>query len=373
MSEPLPPLRFLPGTEQAIQRDLQQAARAYLQAHGDHRYAGARDKCKALALLLLACASYGWMLHTPQAGVFFAAYFAAIALSMLLNVVVNHDASHQVFFRSAALNRLAGRIVTLPLGIEPAFWRVRHVQFHHRYANIEHYDLDTEENGFFRQTPFQRRRAFMRYQQLYWPVIAGLSLPWIAWVFDWSDRLGRTPLRQVQPLAGRAGWALFLLGKLGHVLLVLVLPLWAASAHGVGTGTVLLAYGLSQMFASLLVVYLLLGTHWAETEFFQPPASGTLDHGWYRHNFVTACDWVPTPRWLCAFTGGLNYHLTHHLFPGWHHRHYPALAALVAQVARTHGLPYRCIGYRELLAAQRRFLRRMGQEDAKEGTAEHAA
>ncbi len=35
--------------------------------------------------------------------------------------------------------------MTLPLGLEPEFWRTRHVHYHHHYANIEHYDLDTEE------------------------------------------------------------------------------------------------------------------------------------------------------------------------------------------------------------------------------------
>ncbi|PYA54784.1 acyl-CoA desaturase, partial [Serratia marcescens] len=42
-------------------------------------------------------------------------------------------------------------------------------------------------------------------------------------------------------------------------------------------------------------------------------------------------------------------------------RHYPALAAAVAEVAQRHGMAYRCIGYRELLAQQQRFLRLMGQ------------
>jgi len=201
----------------------------------------------------------------------------------------------------------------------------------------------------------------MRYQHLYWPLIAALSLPYIAWIFDWSDRLNKTPLREKRVLAGRGGWALFVLCKLLHVALVLVVPLILCHLHGIGWGWVLLAYALSQMFASLLVVFLLLGTHWAQAEFYPAPAGDSMPHGWYRHNFATACDWQPEPRWLEHLTGGLNYHLTHPLFPGWNHRHYPALAAAVAEVAQRHGMAYRCIGYRELLAQQQRFLRLMGQ------------
>ncbi|TPV56152.1 acyl-CoA desaturase, partial [Serratia marcescens] len=95
----------------------------------------------------------------------------------------------------------------------------------------------------------------MRYQHLYWPLIAALSLPYIAWIFDWSDRLDKTPLREKRVLAGRGGWTLFVLCKLLHVALVLVVPLILCHLHGIGWGWVLLAYALSQMFASLLVVF----------------------------------------------------------------------------------------------------------------------
>ena len=191
--------------------------------------------------------------------------------------------------------------------------------------------------------------------------IAALSLPYIALVFDWSDRLGKTPLVTKDVLPGRKGWAMFIAGKLCHLLLVLVIPLVVAQQNGIGWQTVLIAYLISQMLASLLVVFLLLGTHWAQAEFYAVPAGSQMPQGWYRHNFATACDWETSPKSLHHLTGGLNYHLTHHLFPGWNHRHYPALAAILAETAARHGMDYRCIGYRELLRQQQRFLRAMGQ------------
>ncbi|MEX5904074.1 hypothetical protein AB6G88_01890 [Providencia hangzhouensis] len=90
--------------------------------------------------------------------------------------------------------------------------------------------------------------------------------------------------------------------------------------------TILITYLLSQMIASIFVIYLLLGTHWAETQFFTAPEDKQIKHGWYHHNFVTACDWRP-PDYLWRLTGRGN-HLTHHIFPHWHHRHYPALARI---------------------------------------------
>lgn len=359
MAESLPPLRFPTDGEQAFHRDLKRAAHACLA--GDHRYADTARLAKAALLLALCVGFYALSLMQHQPRRFSSAISCSwpwaccsTSTSITMLRITPSCARHWA-------NRLVGRLVTLPLGVDPDYWRTRHVDYHHVYANVEHYDLDTEENGFFRQTPFQRWRPHMRYQHLYWPLIAALSLPYIAWIFDWSDRLDKTPLREKRVLAGRGGWALFVLCKLLHVALVLVVPLILCHLHGIGWGWVLLAYALSQMFASLLVVFLLLGTHWAQAEFYPAPAGDSMPHGWYRHNFATACDWQPEPRWLEHLTGGLNYHLTHHLFPGWNHRHYPALAAAVAEVAQRHGMAYRCIGYRELLAQQQRFLRLMGQ------------
>ncbi|MTD28382.1 acyl-CoA desaturase [Erwinia sorbitola] len=361
MSETLPPLRYPADGEQAFHQALQRAAHHYLSGSREHRFAGGREWLKAGLLLVLCVTCYLLSLLQVSSGGFVICYLLFMLMAMLLNINVNHDASHGVFSRSPRINRIISRVVTLPLGLDPDYWRVRHVHFHHVYANIEHYDLDTEENGFFRQTPFQRWRPWMRWQHLYWPLIAALSLPYLAWVFDWADRCGKTPLAQRQVMPGVRGWLLFCLSKILHLLLVLAIPLWAAEQHGIAISVVLATWLGSQMAASLLVVFLLLGTHWAEAEFYQPGAEGELPHGWYRHNFATACDWQPSPAWLGYFTGGLNLHLTHHLFPGWHHRHYPALAVILARLASEHGMNYRCISYRELLRRQQAFLRRMGQ------------
>jgi len=361
MTKILPPLRYQTANEQRFHQALSRGAQVYLAANNDHRFANAQQLIKATLLALCCVACYLLSLWQTQAWSFSLYYFAFVMLGMLLNVNVNHDASHNVFLRSPWANRLVGRLVTLPLGIDPDYWRVRHVQYHHRYANVEHYDLDTEENGFFRQMPGQQQRAYMRYQHLYWPLIAALSLPYIAWVFDWADRRGKTALAQDNILPGRSGWLLFIGSKLGHLILVLVIPLLAADYHGLTASTVLLTYLCGQMLASVLVVFLLLGTHWAEAELYPAPTDGQMPHGWYQHNFATACDWLPSPRWLQQWMGGLNMHLTHHLFPGWHHRHYPALAALIQRLAVEHNMDYRCIGYRELWRQQQQFLRAMGR------------
>lgn len=360
--------RLWPVRESEFSAELREAARGYLRDAGDHRFANATQWIKGGALCVAACGVAAFALSAQGMGCFATGYFGFVMLMALLAVNVMHDAAHGALFdpaRSSAatahrLHAWFARAITLPLGIEPEYWRVRHVQFHHAFANIEGCDLDLEESFFLCQTPFQTRRQHHRYQYMYWPLIAALSMPYIGWVYDWSDRLGLTPVGVRSSLQGARGWSVFVGTKLAHFALMLVLPAWALHHAGIGWGAVVGVYVVSQMLASCFIVGMLLGTHWADVAFYREPRGMTMPHGWREHGLLTAVDWVPNPRWLGYWFGGLHRHATHHLFPTWHHRHYDRLAILIAPIAARHRLPFRELTHRELVAAQRRFLKEMG-------------
>lgn len=350
----------MPSTHSSFADELHAEARAYLERNGDDRYANAETALKATVLAILTGALFVLSLHAMGAIAFIGGFLAFSVSAVLLSMNVSHDAAHGALFRSRALNATAARLVTLPLGIEPVYWRVRHIRYHHPNANIEHCDLDTEANAFLRQTPFQPWYPRFRFQQYYWPVIAALSMSYIAWVYDWSDRLGRTPLANDRPLPGLGGWLCFVGSKLAHLALCLAIPLYIAGPTA-GYGAVIAGYLLGQMVASGILLTMILGTHWADTRFYDVSDGAPLPHTREAHIFLTCCDWAPRLRLLGGLMGGLNLHLTHHLFPTYSHRHYPALAAIVERLAARHGLPYRCLSYGALLGAQYRFLKSMGE------------
>jgi linoleoyl-CoA desaturase len=351
---------FLTSRHSSFADELRAEAAACLSGRADHRYGNATTALKVVMFAALTGALFVASLRATSGAAFFCLYVGFYVSAALLSVNVTHDAAHGALFRSRTRNAIAMRVVTIPLGIEPVYWQVRHVRYHHPNANIEHHDLDTAANRFLRQTPFQPWYPQFRFQQYYWPLVAGLSMPYIAWVFDWSDRLGLTPLAKDRLLPGLGGWLKFVGSKLAHVGLLLVLPL-AVVAPSTGYGPVIAAYALGQMVASCLVVMLILGTHWADTRFYDVSDGTPLPHTREEHAFLTCCDWTVRPHVLNGWLGGLNHHLTHHLFPMYSHRHYPELASIVERLAKRHGLPYRCLSYRELLGAQRRFLESLGK------------
>ncbi|KDN15535.1 linoleoyl-CoA desaturase [Snodgrassella communis] len=367
-TKPLAKLHYAHHDEQ-FHQILMAEAKAYLAQKGDHRFANSALLLKNLLLLLFCVVCYLLSLHQVTIGLFALCYFGFVMSAMLANINAQHDACHNVLFRSRLANRIFGRLVTLPLGLDPHYWQVRHVDYHHIYPNIQDYDLDMEENGVFRQTPFQKWYPHMRFQPYYWPFIAGLSLPYIAWVFDWSDQLGKTPLAaDKKTLTGIKGWALFLGSKILHFIIALIVPILILSSVGISWYSVLWVYLITQMVSSFIVVCLLLGTHWADPAFYTAPADNQMEHGWYHQQFTTCCDWYPSPKIFNELLGGLNLHLTHHLFPGWSHRHYPALMLIIERLAQQYQLPYRRLSYVELLIQQQQFIRRLAQKPDKQSS-----
>lgn len=352
-----------------VHKALMQAAKKYLAAHQDHRFADTGMIAKLLGLALFCAGFYGMSLQQSTGWTYFGYYFGFIFTAMFITVNVVHDASHNAFFKRRWANRWLNCLVSIPLGLDPECWRVRHVIFHHGYNNVEGYDLDIEPNGVLRQTPFQRWKPFMRVQRFYWPLVAAMTFPYYIWLFDWLDRAGQTPVARRMALQGARGWSLFVFGKGMHLLLALLIPLCVLPSTISALYIVLIYLG-CQMLSSLLFVMLIIGTHWAKAKFYQAPESGVLPSGRYSHVFATTIDWTTTPRWLGYWLGGANLHLTHHLFPHWSHRHYPALSQIISEVAPRFGLEYQRIGPGEMLRLQQQFLSAMG---ANKGADEYPA
>jgi linoleoyl-CoA desaturase len=87
-----------------------------------------------------------------------------------------------------------------------------------------------------------------------------------------------------------------------------------------------------------------------------------LPTGWAEHQVRATVDFAPSNRLLGWYVGGLNFQVEHHLLPDVCHVHYPALAGLVEETCRAHGVPYRSVPtLRAAIAAHHRHLRALGR------------
>lgn len=339
---------------------LNDAANNYLAQNNDHRYADLGMLLKLALLLILNLGFYISALYQQSAYLFFLCYFMFITSALLLAINVVHDASHQVFFKTISANTWLNRIITIPLGIDPECWRIRHVIQHHPYTNIEYYDLDIEYNGVLRQTPFQIYHWFMRYQHYYWPLVAGMTFPAIIWCFDWQDRLGLKFNNNKFTHNGLYGWVIFLIIKGLHIIMTLIIPYLICQQFGFWF--IIFTYCLSQFFASLIFVVLILGSHWAKATFYQAPKNHQMSHGSTQHVFNTTLNWRLKSPLIEYWLGGLNLHLTHHLYPGFSHRHYQNLTYIIQQIAKQYHIDYQEITLYELFKQQQIFLKSMGKK-----------
>jgi linoleoyl-CoA desaturase len=97
---------------------------------------------------------------------------------------------------------------------------------------------------------------------------------------------------------------------------------------------------------------------------------------WAEMQIRTSCNWsCSNPLWLLA-SGGLNFQIEHHLFPGVAHKHYPALHPIVRAACAKRGIPYNAYeSFADIFAAHLSMVRKLGhdevggkeEEEAKKG------
>lgn len=285
--------------------------------------------------------------------------------SLLLAVNIGHDAAHNVLCRSAAKNRAMNRLLFALIGVDGRLWSMRHVGSHHVFPNVRECDADIEHNPVIRLAPDHPWRPWNRWQHLYAPfVYMGVGLHSIFIqdpIYLAKRRLAN--MRDIRHTAADKAW--FFGGKAIHFGLTLAGPLARAAAP---VWTILLAYLTMSAIMSLVFVFLLIGTHFAEeADFPEPDAAGRLPGSWADHQMATALDWSPTHPIANFLIGGLNAHAAHHLFPSVSHGHYIAITRMIERAVARHGTPYNRTDAAGMIGSHLRFLKRMGRPPAATG------
>src|SRR5258706_97402 len=159
--------------------------------------------------------------------------------------------------------------------------------------------------------------------------------------------------RQFPPPRGRALFVL-LAGKAAFIAWAFVVPALLHPSWALVGLWAIAIFTLGNVLAGVFQLAHCIG----EADFV---VSSRVHADWAEHQIATTVDFARSNALLCWYLCGLNFQVEHHLFPRVCHLHYPALAAIVEETCRAHGVRYRFEPtLRSALAANFAWLHRMG-------------
>lgn len=257
-----------------------------------------------------------------------------------------HEGSHASTTESPLLWRLQGMTLDYVLGAGYYTWLHQHFLGHHPFTNVVDHerpldaidpDVLTNEPDLRRIKPHQNYHSRYRFQKFYAPLLYGL-LGMKFRVNDFIILFGvkTNGVVRVNPMntwhtvnfwLGKAFWLSYRI-----VLPCMFAPVWKA----------LLLFAVSDLVTSWMLALVFQVNHvipqaeWPAVD----KDSGMVNMDWAQMQLATTLDYAHG-SWLTTFaTGALNYQVTHHLFPYISQIHYPAIAPIIKQHCKKHGIIY---------------------------------
>jgi linoleoyl-CoA desaturase len=346
--------------------------KAYFESGGISPYGNREILVKAAAFVAITGALYALVISDRLSGgpLLLAALLFGLSGS-LTAFNLAHDAAHGALVHGRRLNALIYFVVFNLQGVNASLWKLRHLGSHHVFPNVAGGDADLDDNGFLRLSASTPWRRHYRYQHLYALLLYMLfSLHWI-FVYDVQFLFKRSlaNLRDIRHDLGEV--AGLVLAKLIYIVLMLAVPI---ATLDMPWWQVILGFVAMHLVISLVFVYSLICTHFAEeTAFPVVDADGFVAGSWATHQLATSLDYCPTSKLANLLLGGFNAHAAHHLFPDVCHVHYVAISRIIRATADELGLRYNVLSYPAAIRSHFRFLRRMGQEPAPDARSTPAA
>jgi len=304
-------------------------------------------------------ASYVWLVFGATSLWGLVGGCASLGLAMAgIGFSIQHDANHGSYSERRMINRLLGWSLDI-VGGSSFVWSWKHNIFHHSHPNVVGLDEDIDIQPLCRLAPSQRLRAGHRFQHAYiWVLYGLLPLKW-HFIDDFKDLINGRIGQQKMPRPSKWKLTGILVGKLLFYSWALVVPALFHPIWLVALGYVMTAFVLG---LTLSTVFQL--AHCVqEAEFTDlPEGSHTFPRDWAAHQVEATVDFARGNPLVSWYLGGLNFQVEHHLFPRVCHLHYPALARIVEETCREHGVRYRAnesVG--AALKSHVSWLKRMGR------------
>lgn len=282
-----------------------------------------------------------------------------------------HDASHLAIGSTPTWWRTVGRLcMDWYAGASLYSWYNQHTIGHHVYTNImgADPDLPIKETGDIRRiTPFQKWTSFYSWQHIYLMVLYGvLGLKFRVQdvtdtIIDQTNGAIRVNQQSSKDLflqfCSKSFWAFWRI----------VVPLYF---FGVASSTFWITFFIAEFMTGYFLAFNFQVSHVSPAAVW-PDIHLPLSDEWAINQMHTSIDYAHGNWLVTMLAGALNYQSIHHLFPSVSQYHYPAIAPLIKEVCKKHGVRYNYLPtFTAAFTAHVEYLKSMGKQ-GKEVHAHH--
>lgn len=281
-------------------------------------------------------------------------------ISLLFAFNFSHDFSHNTIFKNKNLNHLCFIFIYAIVGAHAEAWKQRHIHSHHYAPNVEDYDSDLKISKLIRVIPNSEHFWYHRYQHIYAPfAYTTYSLFWV-FIKDFIILFSEDEYTQKK---GSKYHLSFWTQKLFYITLILILPLFFTSQPWYVIFIGFLCMHLSQ---SLFLLFTFFMTHHVEeTEYPVTDEKGFINASWLMNQIKSSNDMHPFSETANFILGGFNNHIAHHLFPHYHHIHYPKLNRILYGILLENNIKPNQKTYWGGLVSHLKLLKRMSYAENK--------
>lgn len=306
---------------------LRKKVKAYFHENKINERGGKLIAVKSIFIISILLASYLCLLTFGHENNFLLAVFFIFTLMAQLTAsfAVMHDASHHSLFRQRWLNTFVVHLLLGLGGASAIIWREKHVKGHHGHTNVDKEDSDIEGQPLFVFSPYQKIRAYHRFQHLYAIFFYGfLTLKWVLY-----DDM-RDLIINVYAMSKRKQWLCWLEVVLTRSLYLLISIIIPTLLFGSIFKVLLFWLLYNALFGIGLALVFQCAHVNTKTTFYSKDSDLRSDFS--THQLQSTVDFATQNRIFTWLVGGLNYQVVHHLFPAVAHKHYPAIQKILAKV-----------------------------------------
>ena len=331
----------------------------YFKEKGISRFGNNALFLRGLILAMAAIGSYVALLHADNFITLQISYLLFGTCLLVAGMTLGHDAAHHCLTGKSKWDNLCFAVIFCLQGMNPSVWKIKHNSSHHLYPNISNMDSDLEVTSWLRLSPYQKWKAFHRYQHLYAPIFYMCSS--LVWIFSYDFKMllkyrhGNLLLTR-----SRAGAGKVILIKIFYVLLYLITPFYFLPFD---LSTVLIAFVVMHALLSLLLTFtFFISHHVTHTHYTSVESGRTITASWLIQQITSTVDFHPHSKFFNCIFGGFHAHVAHHLLPGVSHVHYPALTHMIRSVLKENEISYHAVTFFGGVMSHLKHLKNLGRQ-----------